>query len=628
MDLLQLDSMERLAPPEPGEVRLTRSYELPCSAEEAWKYFSHTDWLNRAVGLPPVTYQTRRLDSGELVVEGESVLFRNRMRWREYPFQWLRPVVCGVQREFYNGPLLRFRGGFDISPGNQVNCTVRFLTAILPRNEFGKLLVSGVIGPASMTKLDRAVDKVRKSILSASESETVADYPPLNVTKTDALALKAGLERLQKSEEFEPFLLRKLHDLLERADDVEVSRLRPFVVAQRWGAQKWDVVSLFLHATRAGLLDLSWEVLCPSCGEDSKPKSRLNLLRQQMHCGTCEVGFGPEFDRSVELKFTINRSIRNVSEQKFCLGGVNFRQRIVAQATFPPESTTVLDWPIQPGRYRLRSEAWVLGVDFSVSALAPTAGGALRLIWEGGTVPQCEAESFAGEKLEVTNRTLIPLTLRVEKLAEANEVLTAREVTNWQEFRDLFSSEVLSPGEQLVVGRQILLFTDLKGSTVLYQTAGDAQAYSRVREHFEILVEVLREHRGALVKTIGDAVMAVFSSVSDALNAAVAMHRQLADQQSKYPDSPLQLKSAVHAGPCLMITANGILDCFGSTVNYAARLLGESAADSLVLSDPVYQSEEGTAFFKENPLPASSKVAKLRGFDEGQKIWLVRALRA
>lgn len=625
---IQLDSMEHLAPQDPGEVRFGRSYSLPCSPEQAWSYFSHTDWLNRAIGLPPVHYSTYRAASGELIVEGEAPFFRGKLRWREHPFQWLRPVVCGVQRDFLNGPLARFRGGFDITPEKGNACLVRFLTAITPKSDLGKFMIASVIGPTSLVKLDRAVERVRKLILAGADSGPLSEVPPLNVTPPDSLALKAGLERLQLTGEFSADLLHKLSILIESMDDVEATRLRPFVVAQRWGIPKWDAVRFFLHATRAGLLDLSWEVLCPSCGEDAKPNSSLGKLREQMHCDSCEVGFGPEFDKSVELKFSTNKAVRNIAMQKFCLGGVNFRQTMVAQVTFPEHSTKMFDWPLEAGRYRLRSDAWDRGVDFSVSSLAPGGEGILRVNWNGSPHPEIESEAFAGEHLQVANTAPVPLTIRLEKVAEADEVLTAREVTNWQEFRDLFSSEVLSPGEQLIVGRQVLLFTDLRGSTELYQSLGDAQAYSRVREHFDILIEVLRAYRGGLVKTIGDAVMAVFSSLPDALNAVFTMHRKLAQfEDERHPEAPLKLKAALHAGPCLMINANGLLDCFGTTVNYAARLLGESSADSVVLSDSLYDSEEAQEFFKNAPHTVSSRVAKLRGFANDQTIWTVRAIR-
>ncbi len=55
-----------------------------------------------------------------------------------------------------------------------------------------------------------------------------------------------------------------------------------------------------------------------------------------------------------------------------------------------------------------------------------------------------------------------------------------------------------------------MLFTDLKSSTQLYREIGDATAFGRVMNHFDVVKKLIAEEDGALVKTIGDAVMAVF----------------------------------------------------------------------------------------------------------------------
>ena len=75
----------------------------------------------------------------------------------------------------------------------------------------------------------------------------------------------------------------------------------------------------------------------------------------------------------------------------------------------------------------------------------------------------------------------------VEHLAWSDQATTAAEVTSLQLFRDLFSREVLRPGEQISVGSMTVVFTDLKNSTQLYQEIGDAPAFGRVLTHFEIL---------------------------------------------------------------------------------------------------------------------------------------------
>ena len=90
----------------------------------------------------------------------------------------------------------------------------------------------------------------------------------------------------------------------------------------------------------------------------------------------------------------------------------------------------------------------------------------------------------------------------------------------------------------------------------------------------------MRDHDGAVVKTIGDAVMASFGDPADAVKAALAMQ---AHRGFNEPTSELVLKLGVHVGPSVVVNLNDRLDYFGSTVNMAARLQGQSEGGDIVL---------------------------------------------
>src|SRR5437016_12423907 len=116
----------------------------------------------------------------------------------------------------------------------------------------------------------------------------------------------------------------------------------------------------------------------------------------------------------------------------------------------------------------------------------------------------------------------------LERTVWSDEAATAAEVTALQVFRDLFASEALRPGEQISVGTLTVLFTDLRNSTQMYREIGDATAFGRVMNHFDVLRKAIAENDGAIVKTIGDAVMAVFRSAASALRAMIATQQLLA----------------------------------------------------------------------------------------------------
>jgi class 3 adenylate cyclase len=241
-----------------------------------------------------------------------------------------------------------------------------------------------------------------------------------------------------------------------------------------------------------------------------------------------------------------------------------------------------------------------------------------------------------GGDLTIANKTPFAHLAAIEHLTWSDTATTGAEVTSLQLFRDLFSREVLRPGEQISVGAMTVVFTDLKNSTQLYQEIGDAPAFGRVLTHFEILKACVAAEDGAIVKTMGDAIMAVFPRPVAALRAMVEAQRWLAEPQrfsfangvSVPPSSlaPLALKVGIHHGPCLAINQNERLDYFGTTVNIAARLCALSAGGDLVLSSTVRADAEVAAHLAapSPPFVASQEETRLKGFGLATfEIWRV-----
>jgi class 3 adenylate cyclase len=216
----------------------------------------------------------------------------------------------------------------------------------------------------------------------------------------------------------------------------------------------------------------------------------------------------------------------------------------------------------------------------------------------------------------------------LERTAWSDEAATAAEVTALQVFRDLFATEALRPGEQISVGTLTVLFTDLKNSTRMYREIGDATAFGRVMNHFDILKQMIADEDGALVKTIGDAVMAVFRCPAAALRAMLQAQQQFASASA---ETPLSLKAGVHTGPCIAVTLNDRLDYFGSTVNLAARLEGQSTGSDVVISTAVYADPEVRALLSDpsQGLSATRFEIPLKGFDEEWfELWRVGRVRS
>lgn len=140
-------------------------------------------------------------------------------------------------------------------------------------------------------------------------------------------------------------------------------------------------------------------------------------------------------------------------------------------------------------------------------------------------------------------------------LGKRRPFLTAKRLLSNQTFRDIYRTDTLDVDQGLKITSLTFLSTDLKGSTALYDRVGDIVAYDLVREHFRILGEIVSSEGGAVVKTIGDAVMATFPTPDRAVAAALRMRDSV--QEFK---NDLLVKIGIHEGPCLAVTLNDRLD--------------------------------------------------------------------
>ncbi|MBM4427894.1 MAG: adenylate/guanylate cyclase domain-containing protein [Chloroflexi bacterium] len=210
----------------------------------------------------------------------------------------------------------------------------------------------------------------------------------------------------------------------------------------------------------------------------------------------------------------------------------------------------------------------------------------------------------------------------MERTVWSDQAATAADVTTLQVFRDLFSRDVLRVGEEISVGSMTLMFTDLRNSTKLYREIGDAPAFGRVRDHFDILEQAVAAEGGSVVKTMGDSVMAAFREPASALRAIWNVQKEISQRGSP----PLFIKVGIHHGPCIVVNLNDRLDYFGSTVNVAARLSHFSVGGELILSESIRSDPEVTGFLEKNALPNSISrfQGELRGFEEAMDLWKIK----
>ncbi|HKO60938.1 MAG TPA: DUF5939 domain-containing protein [Pyrinomonadaceae bacterium] len=591
-------------------------YTLKASREQLWPLVSDTNRFNRDTGVPAVqpAGPKQRLRNARRRLRFS--IYGMPVEWEEQPFEWLRPSRFGVLRKYSKGPMVELQALAELNARDDGGTDLIYSVRIKPRSIFGALIVWAQFNLITKQRFDRSFTKFDE--MAVTRIETPA--PDVEISEAGSNRIQAVRSKLIEVGCAAEVVDRLIH-FIQTADDFSLSRIRPYELADNWQLPRRAALEACLRATRHGLLDLQWEVMCPLCRGAQETDSTLQDLKQEMHCETCMIDFTVNFDRFVELTFRPNALIRRVEALDFCMGSPQWTPHIVAQQLMPADDTRELNLPLQPGRYRLRA----LELPGSQALIVRDEGAtqAAVKIEESGW-PDEELKLSTQCTLQLENSTSAEQLLILEHLAWGDQAATAAEVTALQIFRDLFSNEALRPGQQISVGTLTILFTDLRHSTQLYREIGDATAFGRVMNHFDVLKKVIADEDGALVKTIGDAVMAVFRRPSSAVKAMLTAQELL---RSPGPDrAPLTLKAGIHTGPCIAVNLNDRLDYFGTTVNMAARLEGMSTGEDVIISRALFQDPEVEFFIKSEGLTATPFEIELKGF-ENEPIELLRIAR-
>ncbi|HYP54423.1 MAG TPA: DUF5939 domain-containing protein, partial [Pyrinomonadaceae bacterium] len=351
-------------------------FDLEADPQSLWPFVADTNRFNRDAGLPAL-----EAGAGGATFDGpppsddDERAARRRLRfskfgvsvaWEEEPFEWEQPARFGVVRRYLSGPLAEMRVHVELNPREPGGTRLVYRVSARPRNAVGLAAIPLQIGQLSARKFAR-VFKTYDRLARRQQPATLALAPDTRL----APAQRARLSKLRESllrDGARPELAERLVETIERADDLTLARLRPYALADHWREPRREVLELCLRATRAGLLDFRWDLLCPLCRGPQHSSASLKDLQTSAHCDACDVDTKANFDRSVELTFRPNASVREVEAQEFCTGGPGVTPHVVAQQVLRPGESRTLAPALEAGGYRLRALRTPGGVPLEVSA--------------------------------------------------------------------------------------------------------------------------------------------------------------------------------------------------------------------------------------------------------------------
>jgi class 3 adenylate cyclase len=450
-------------------------------------------------------------------------------------------------------------------------------------------------------------------------------------------------------ESAKPKAVSAIETLVRDAPDRELCRVNALAFASKHKLDEEEVIAALLHAARLGIFDMSWNILCPACGGVLDSGATLKTVKQAEYtCVLCAEGCEPTLDEIVEVTFTISPRVRKIAahdpetlpwidyyRQVFWSSGVDLpdderlkewvKETTLDALELSPGGKVVLSLQLPEGYMIVFDPVLHMSQHIEVNGDRARENQSLSFVMTRDHSPAGTVQMRPGPlQLMLENRsnvrTLPAVWIASEKVHELvnrrRPFLTAKRLLTNQTFRDIYRTDAIDVDQRLKITSLTFLFTDLKGSTELYERVGDLVAYDLVRAHFRVLNEIIAGESGAVVKTIGDAVMATFPTPDRAMAAALKMREALKDLKGD-----LLLKIGIHEGPCLAVSLNDRQDYFGRTVNIAARVQGLATARSIFATKCVVTDREASKLLQSNGIAATAEKRSLRGIAQQIEIF-------
>lgn len=568
----------------------------------AWSVLGDTDHLNRRAGLGAVALRLEPAAEGAPTVLGEMRgLFGSSMPFVERRGAWVHERWFRQERTYTRSPVVSSR--FELVLTRPSGDAASDPRAVVPRLLLELEPASVVMAPAVSARGRTIRDRWQAILDGLPAPGELRAAEPLRELDSHAASAFARWGSTSSSA-----IVSALRSHLVSARETELLRMRPFAIADRYALDRNDTLAAMLHSVRAGVLELYFSVRCPRCSGEVASAGSLSNIADHADCPSCRVGVPVDLADTVEVLFAPHPSIVTRLDQKFCTMFPSGAPELRAVLNLPGGAAAEEDVELPPG-------TWVLGAGGGIPdlELVVDGQGASEVKWEPG-VSGPRAVRAGTVHLRADNPGTATERVILASRAPNDPVTPASMVAMWPEFRREFGPAALSPNARLAARRVALLFTDLSGSTAMYEALGDARAYGLVRDHFALLEQVIDAHRGMLVKTIGDAVMASFHHALDGFLAASAMRAAFDQWAAGLGVAPVpRLNVGVHVGPALAVSAATGIDWFGRTVNLAARVQASARDGAIVFTPDVALDPAVAAELARLPVAPERFVAELKG---------------
>ena len=574
---------------------------------DIWPLVSDTNRLFRTLGQMPV----QRVAVSHDLPRGHNEITYDQLHrldiWEEGPYEWEAPYHLKVKRIYKNGICNSLLFSADISE-NKNGTRVTFTFSGEAEGLMSKLRLNRIFGNRGRRNLKKLLNQYDAVLTNGSHPDKTNRWFSIdNNPKWEKLTRE--LEELSSDME----LSQKLVQTIRTADFTDLDQLQPLDLARHWNQPLDRVIDILFYASKLDILNFSWSLACPHCRTVQHSVQKLSEITEPLYCKECHREFMLDFHNSITINFRPHPLVKKVPDKTFCFGNPSKRPHIKLFQYLRPGQKRFVKVHLKPGNYRIYAD----GIEGMVHAKVSEDGmDNATLSFNKERNRDQDTLLSTNPNLVINNQTNERIFVIIEDADWKKYSVSASEVTSMQLFRNLFPHEVIRENEKIKAGSVTVMFTDLYNSSSLYNSEGDDHAIGHVIDHFEVLRKFVREERGAIVKTIGDAVMAVFQNPVGAVRAFKRAQEYFKEQPGL--DSKIKLKGGIHTGDCTTLTLNNRIDFFGNTVNIAARLVENARSEELVISDAACTDDELERYIDEHrdSITIHHFDVALKGFEE------------
>lgn len=579
------------------------------SPEQLWPLLSDTNRLFKDLGELPVepASLSRKDKKGHRELTYEP-LHRTDM-WEEEPYQWEAPYHLSVKRNYKSGYFKELLISVDISDNPfGSNVTFRFRGEV--NRISGLLFKKRRFGKRFKYQIKKLVQRYDKAI----SNRNVPDSRHRIIRLTSPRRWEMHLEKLTGVSGHSAISERLIHTL-QKGNDAELKELKPTRLAELWEEPLDKVIKVMLYAAKLHLLNYRWIVSCPDCKNSIKKIDKLQEITDPVYCNHCKTELNVDFHQALELVFEPHPLVRKISRKTYCFGSPAAQPHVDLQITLNPGQKRFVKMNLREGYYKIYSD----GSNEVIYAQIDRDGLTNATIYFSQNRHEREDIYLnTTPNLILHNQTDQKMVVRCENLNREIFNVSAAEITSWQLFRNLFPTELIRNEKKLNAKNLTILFTDLFNSSNLYRQDGDESALGVVMNHFQTLENAVISERGAVVKTLGDSVMAIFPTPAHAIKAFYKAEKMFKKYNQEAEASPIKLKGGIHTGDCMAVSLNNRIDYFGNHVNIASRLVNFANSSEVVISSDAYECPELKEYLrgKHNILRVHSREVTLKGFDD------------